>query len=65
MREPMEQEWISTGKAAAMLGYTPQHFREKFDGVIQSRRVGGGHRRWWAPAIQRLIQCDEPLPAAG
>lgn len=60
-----EQEWISTGKAAAMLGYSPQHFREKFSGVIQARRVAGGHRRWWAPAILRLLEQEEAMPAAG
>jgi hypothetical protein len=64
MREPMEQEWISTGKAAAMLGYSRRHFVEKFDGIIQFRRVAGGHRRWWAPAVQKLITLSDEMAKA-
>ncbi len=50
----MNQEWISTGKAAAILGYSRDHFREKFEGIIPSRKLPGGHYRWLESAVKRL-----------
>lgn len=47
--------WISTGKAAKLLGYCPDHFVRKFDGIIPSRRTGGGHRRWMVEAVTALV----------
>lgn len=48
-------EWISTGKAAALLGYSPGHFREKFAGSIPTRRSPGGHLRWLRAAVEALV----------
>ncbi len=50
----MNQEWISTGKAAAILGYSRDHFREKFEGIIPSRKLPGGHYRWLESAVKHL-----------
>ena len=51
-------EWISTGKAAAMLGYCPDHFREKFFDAFKSdnsvMRLPSGHCRWLLEAVVRL-----------
>jgi hypothetical protein len=62
-----DQDWISTGKAAKILGYSPDWFARKFEGVIPSRRPRGrkGHRRWLASAVQELAGEPERLPAAG
>ena len=49
-----EQDWISTGKAAAILGYSRWTFVEKFEGCIPCRRQGGGHRRWLRAAVEQL-----------
>lgn len=49
--------WISTGKAASLLGYSRDHFREKFEDVIPCRRVGNGHYRWLESAVLALLQC--------
>lgn len=49
-------EWISTGKAAQILGYSRDHFRRKFEGLIPSRRYPGGNYRWLAAAVHRLAQ---------
>ena len=46
--------WISTGKAAKLLGYCPEWFCQKFEGVIPCRRTAGGHRRWLASVVQEL-----------
>lgn len=48
-------EWISTGQAANILGFSPDHFREKFEGIIPSRRYLGGHHRWLAAAVLALV----------
>lgn len=48
--------WISTGKAARLLGFSPDHFREKFEGIIPSRRLFGGHHRWLASAVYELAE---------
>lgn len=58
-------EWISTGKAAALLGYSRDHFREKFEGLIPHRRIGNGHLRWLASEVQRLGGPDPIMPEAG
>lgn len=50
----MNPAWIRTGKAAAILGYSRDHFREKFEGVIPSRKLPGGHYRWLESAVKRL-----------
>lgn len=61
----MTQQWISTGKAAQLLGYTPEHFVRKFEGLIPSMRLGGGHRRWLASAVNELAAHPDPVPKAG
>lgn len=54
-RNPTEQPaLISTGVAAQMLGYSPGHFREKFKGVIPSRKLPGGYRKWLRSAVEEL-----------
>ena len=53
-----DQTWISTGKAARLMGYSRDHFREKFTGVIPSRRLEKGHTRWLASAVHELA--DQP-----
>lgn len=42
----MNPGWIRTGKAAAILGYSRDHFLGKFEGIIPSRKLPGGHYRW-------------------
>ncbi len=37
----MNQAWILGGKAAAILGYRRDPFREKFEGIISSRKLPG------------------------
>lgn len=58
------EDWISTGDAARMLGYSPEHFRNKFDGMIPCRRykVNGklGHRKWLRAAVLKLRDDDAP-----
>jgi len=49
-----QDDWISTGKAAKKLGYSPDHFVRKFDGLIPMRRSEGGHRRWLASAVEEV-----------
>ena len=58
-------DWISTGKAAKILGYCPDHFVRKFEGVIPSRRTDGGHHRWLASAVEELAEKPQTMPAAG
>lgn len=58
-------DWISTGKAAKILGYNPDHFRDKFLGIIPSRRLPGGHHRWLASAVEELAEKPHPMPVAG
>jgi hypothetical protein len=51
-------EWISTGKAAALLGYCPDHFRAKFFDAFHAEgtvmRLPSGHCRWKREAVARL-----------
>lgn len=61
----MEAEWISTGKAARLLGYSPDHFRRKFMGIIPSQRIPGCHRRWLREAVEKLARGDDSLAHAG
>lgn len=62
----MTQQWISTGKAARLMGYHPASFPRKFLGVIPSMRVVGGHYRWLASAVKELCKPSEPeMPEAG
>lgn len=61
----VDQDWISTGKAARILGYDPDWFARKFEGVIPMRRTLGGHRRWLASAVHELGAGPENLPATG
>lgn len=55
--------WISTGKAASLLGYSRDHFREKFEEVLPCRRVGNGHYRWLESAVLALLQSAFKEPA--
>lgn len=58
--------WISTGDAARLMGYSPSHFREKFEGVIPSRRPpGGGNRKWDEEAVKALLEASKDMPKAG
>lgn len=56
--------WISTGEAADRLGYSRDHFREKFQGVIPFRRQPGGHFRWLAVAVEEAASYGDDLPTA-
>lgn len=58
-------DWISSGKAAKILGYSPDYFVRKFEGIIPSRRTDGGHRRWLVSSVEELAEKPEPMPAAG
>lgn len=62
-----DQDWISTGKAARLLGYDPDWFAKKFEGIIPMRRPRGkkGHRRWLASAVHELVDQPGKLPQAG
>lgn len=59
------QEWISTGKAAKLMGYNPDWFVKKFEGIIPMQRRPGGHRRWLASAVEILVSEGQKLPEAG
>ena len=52
------EDWISTGDAARMMGYSTAWFRKKFEGRIPCRRfmLDGkpGHRKWLKAAVERL-----------
>ena len=50
----MTENWISTGKAAKILGYCPDHFLRKFEEVLPNLRLPGGHHRWLESAILDL-----------
>lgn len=52
----VKDEWISTGKAAALLGYARWSFTRKFKGVIPHRQIQGGQYRWDAKAVLELIE---------
>ena len=58
----VKDEWISTGKAAAMLGYSAWGFKVKFKGLIPCRQIRGGNYRWSARAVMELIEVSEPKP---
>lgn len=62
-----DQDWISTGKAAKLLGYDPDWFAKKFEGIIPMRRPRGmnGHRRWLASAVHELANKPPEMPKAG
>ena len=60
----MASEWISTGEAARLLGYSRDQFRRKFQGVIPHRRIDGGHLRWLREAVERLAAGEPNLPDA-
>jgi hypothetical protein len=49
------EEWISTGKAAAMLDYKRWSFRRKFLGIIPHRRIGRNYQ-WNAKAVLELSE---------
>lgn len=66
----MSSDWIKTGPAAALLGYSPEHFRNKFDGLIPCKRYRSttgapGCRMWYRPAILQLLSEADPAPKAG
>lgn len=61
----VDQEWISTGEAAETLGYNPDAFRRKFDGIIPTRKFKGGYRKWLKIAVEKLAkQATENSTAA-
>ena len=49
-----DPDLISTGIAAKRLGYSPSHFLRKFLGVIPSRRLPGGYRKWSRAVVEHL-----------
>ena len=51
----MTTEWITTSEAAALLGYSPEHFRRKFAGLIPCLRMGQSNRRWDKAAVLALL----------
>lgn len=51
-------EWISTGKAAKMLGYTSWHFVRKFKTIIPNKRLARGNYRWLASSVVDLARAD-------
>ena len=61
----MDAEWISTGKAAAMLGYSRDQFRKEFKDLIPNRRFDGGHIQWLAEAVERMAGSMPDMPQAG
>lgn len=61
---PDQTHWITTGEAAALLGYNLDHFRRKFRGVIASRRIGTGDIKWDRDAVIRLLDDSTDRPAA-
>ena len=61
----MASEWISTGKAAAMLGYSRDQFRKKFKHLIPNRRFEGGHIQWLAEAVERMAGSMSDMSQAG
>ena len=60
----MENPWITTGTAAQILGYSPGHFRKKFEGLIPCQRIDGGYRRWLRESVERLAQDSKLKPTA-
>ncbi len=62
-------EWVSTGKAAALLGYNRDAFRRKFFEAFQRERAvirqPGGHCRWLLLVVIRLRDGSEDLQDAG
>jgi hypothetical protein len=57
-------EWIGTKEAADRLGYTTQHFRRKFDGIIPARRFPGGYRKWLRSAVEAIAPAQVKQKAA-
>ena len=57
----MEAEWISTGVAAKMIGYSRDGFRRKFRGSIQWIRIGNGHYHWNKAQVESLH--ENPMPS--
>lgn len=51
-------QWISTGRAAAMLGYSRWTFLRKFQGRLACRVLASGHRRWLQSEVKKLADGD-------
>ena len=49
-----DPEWISTGKAALLLGYSRWTFLTKFQDCLPCRVLPSGHRRWLRSAVVEL-----------
>lgn len=64
----VETDWISTGKAAALMGYNRDAFRRKFFDAFKAEgaviRQPGGHCRWLMSVVVRLRDGGN-LPATG
>ena len=62
-------DWISTGKAAALLGYNRDYFRDKFLKIFQDSnaviRCGCGHYRWSIKLVMHLRTEDRSLRNTG
>lgn len=50
----VESVWIRTGEAATILGYSRDHFREKFIDLIPHRRFPSGQYQWSREVVLRL-----------
>lgn len=59
-----EQDWISTGKAARLMGYSPDWFARKFDGIIPCQRSPNGHRRWLRSAVESIRNSNSVVSQA-
>ena len=53
-----DQEWISTGKAAKLLGYSRWTFLDKFQDCLPCRVLPSGHRRWLESAVSQLAASE-------
>ena len=51
----MTDEWISTGKAARMVGYSRWWFLLKFEDALPCLVLPSGHRRWLRSAVVALV----------
>ena len=55
-RRDQDEEWLSVGRAADLLGVTPYTLRDWTGrGVVAARRTNGGHRRYSRADIERLV----------
>ena len=53
----MDQQWISTGEAIRMLGFSlsPRTFRDKYEKLMPWFKTDGGHFRWLKSAVSKEV----------